>query len=71
MKHKEQIAIRLARLRELDGADRQERPGEILRRWIADPLKPKTKGLDVNPILILLAVMALLMGATFLFFSLV
>ncbi|HTT21962.1 MAG TPA: hypothetical protein VMG82_23735 [Candidatus Sulfotelmatobacter sp.] len=40
---------------------------------IEDPLKPKTnKGnLRINPILVLLAVMALLAGATFLFFSLV
>jgi len=53
--------------------DRREQLGEGLRRMIEDPLKPKTnKGnLRINPILVLLAVMALLAGATFLFFSLV
>ena len=53
--------------------DRGEQLGEVLRRLIADPLKPKTDGgnLRVNPLLVLLAVMALLAGATFLFFSFV
>ena len=38
-----------------------------------DPLKPQTDmgGLRINPILVLLVVMALLAGGTFLFFSLV
>lgn len=42
-------------------------------RWIEDPLRPKTdKGsLRINPILIFLALIALLAGSTFLFFSLV
>jgi hypothetical protein len=53
--------------------DRREQLGEVLRRLIVDPLKPTTdKGnLRVNPIVILLAVMALLAGGTFLFFSFV
>jgi hypothetical protein len=73
MKDKEQIAIQIVRLREFHAMDRQERLREALRRLIEDPLKPKTdKGkLRVNPILVLLAVTALLAGGTFLFFSLV
>lgn len=71
MKDKEQIAIRIARLREFHAMDRRQQIGEVLRRLIEDPLKPKTdKGnLRVNPILILLAIMALLAGGTFLFSS--
>jgi hypothetical protein len=73
MKDKEQIAIRLARLREFQAIDRHERLDELLRRWIEDPLRPKTNtgNLCVNPILVLLAVLALLAGGTFLLFSLV
>ena len=73
MKDKEQIAIRMARFTELHAMDRQERLREALRRLIEDPLKPKTdKGkLRINPIVVLLAVMALLAGGTILFFSLV
>jgi hypothetical protein len=73
MKDKEQIAIRMARLREFHAMDRPEEFGDLLRRLIVDPLKPKTdKGkLHVNPILVLLVVMALLAGGTFLFFSFV
>lgn len=54
-------------------ADKAERVGRTLLRWIEDPLKPKTKGgkLRVNPILVLLAAMALLATGTFVFFSLV
>ena len=65
--------MRIARLREFHAMDRREQLGEGLRRMIEDPLKPKTnKGnLRINPILVLLAVMALLAGGTFLFFSLV
>jgi hypothetical protein len=73
MKDKQQIAIRMARLREFRAMDRPEHFGEVLRRLIEDPLKPKTdKGnLRINPIVVLLAVMALLAGGTFLFFSFV
>ena len=73
MKDKEQIAIRIARLRELYAMDRREQLGEVLLRLIEDPLKPKTdKGnLRINPILILLAAMVLLAGGTFLFLSFV
>jgi hypothetical protein len=73
MKDKQQIAIRRARLREFRAMDRPEQFAEVLRRLIEDPLKPKTdKGNPrINPIVVLLAVMALLAGGTFLFFSFV
>lgn len=73
MKEKEQIAVAVGHLRNFLAANRQERLGDTLLRWIEDPLKPKTsKGsARINPILILLAVIALLAGGTFLFFSLV
>ena len=72
MKHQEQIAT-TARVRSLHAKDQEERLVGALRRWIADPVKPKTdKGnLRVNPILILLAATAALTGGTFLFFSLI
>jgi hypothetical protein len=72
MKHKEQIAT-VARLRSFHAKDQEERLGGALRPWIADPVKPKTDrgNLRVNPILVLLTAMAVLAGATFLFFSLV
>ena len=73
MKDNGQISIQIARLRELHAKDQRERLGEVLRRMIADPLKPKTdKGnFRINPIVVLLALMALLAGGTFLFFSFV
>ena len=51
--------------------DRNEHPSEVLWRLIADPLKPTTnKGrLRVNPIVVLLAMAALLAVCTFLVFS--
>jgi hypothetical protein len=72
MKHKEQIAI-VARLRSFCAKDQEEWLVGALRRWIEDPVKPKTdKGnLRINPILVLLTAMAALAGGTFLFFSLV
>jgi len=71
MKDQEQIAT-TARLRGFHSGIGKEPLGEALRRWIEDPLKPMTdKGnLRINPILVLLAMMALLAGSTFLFFSL-
>ena len=73
MKDQGQIAIRIVRMGEFHAMDRRERLGEVLRRMIADPLKPKTdKGnFRINPIVVLLALMALLAGASFLFFSFV
>ena len=73
MKDKEQITAVVVRLRSLHVTDRQERLGDALLRWIGAPLEPKTdKGsLRVNPILVLLALMTVIAGGTFLFFSLV
>jgi hypothetical protein len=73
MKDKGQIAIRIVRMGEFHATDRREPLGDVLRRLIADPLKPKTnKGnLRINPIVVLLGVMALLAGGTFLLFSFV
>ena len=72
MKHQEQIAI-VARLRSLHAKDHEEGLGDVLRCWIADPVKPRTNegNLRINPIVILLIGMAVLAGGTFLFFSLV
>jgi hypothetical protein len=71
MKHREQIAT-VARLRSFHSKNGEEPVGVALRRWIEDPIKPKTENgnLRINPILAFLAVMALLAGGTFLFFSL-
>lgn len=73
MKDKAQISAVVARLRSFHAANQQERFGDALRRWIEDPVMPKTdKGnLRINPILVLLTAMAVLAGGTFLFFSLV
>ena len=72
MKHEEQIAT-FARLHSLHAKDQEERLGGALRLWIEDPVKPKTDrgNLRVNPILVLLAAMAVLAGGTFLFFTFV
>jgi hypothetical protein len=68
-----QVSAMVKRLRELRASDRGERIRDSVLRWIEDPLKPKTKEgkLRVNPILLLLAVLALLTTGTFVFFSLV
>lgn len=72
MKCKEEIAT-FARLRSFHSGNGEERLGGALRRWIEDPVKPKTdKGnLHINPIMVLLTAMAVLAGGTFLFFTLV
>jgi len=73
MKNREQTSAVVTRLQNFHAVDQQERIGKALLRWIEDPLRPKTdKGnLRINPILVLLAVMVLLTGGTFLFFSFV
>jgi hypothetical protein len=72
MKHQEQIAI-VAHLRSFYAKDHEEWLGDVLRCWIADPVKPRTNegNLRINPIVILLTGMAVLAGGTFFFFSLV
>ena len=72
MKHQEQIET-VTRLRSFHTKADEERLGAALRRWIEDPVKPRTGrgNLRVNPILVLLTAMAILTGGTFLVFSLV
>ena len=73
MKDREQIAALVMRLEKYHAKDREERLAPTLLRWMEDSLKPRTDNgsVRINPILVLLAVMALLAGGTFLFFSLV
>jgi hypothetical protein len=73
MKITEQSDGVVMRLRKYSAAGREERLEHRLRRWIEDPLRPRTHtgNLRLNPILVLLAVMVLLGLGTFLFFSLV
>lgn len=72
MTDKRQTAEWIENLRGHHSMDRQW-IGYAFLRCIEDPLAPKTKNgsLRVNPMVLLLAVMALLAGATFVFFSLV
>jgi len=51
----------------------KERIGDVLLRWVEDPLKPRDEcgRLRVNPILLLLAIVFALVFGTFLFFSMV
>jgi hypothetical protein len=73
MKTTEQRDRVVMRVGRYSAADREERLEHRLRRWIEDPLRPRTHrgNLRINPILVLLAVMVLLGLGTFLFFSLV
>lgn len=73
MKNREQINAVVTRLERLHAKHLDERLLPRLQRWMEDPLKPRTEkgGLRLNPILVLLAVMALFAAGTFLFFSLV
>lgn len=73
MKNREHISALVMRLEKYHGKDREERLAHTWRRWMEDPLKSRTDSgsLRINPVLVLLAVLALLAGGTFLFFSLV
>ena len=73
MKKDEQVSAMVKRLRELRAADCGERIRDSVLRWIQDPLQPKTKEgkLRVNPMLVLLAAIALMATGTCAFFSLV
>lgn len=73
MRNEEQSAAMAVRVRGFHTSDQHEPLRDSMLRWIEDPLRPKTdKGsLRINPILIFLALIALLAGSTFLFFSLV
>ena len=72
MMDKRQTVELIERLRSFHSID-QQWIGRAFLRCIEDPLKPQRDNgkLHVNFIVVLLAVMALLAGATFLFFSLV
>jgi hypothetical protein len=61
----------VARLRSFHAADREERFMDAFVRRIEDPLKPRTDegSFRANPILLLLAAVAVVAGGTFLFFS--
>jgi hypothetical protein len=73
MNDKQQITGIVTRFRRFDLETRQEQLLDTLRRRIEDPLRPKTNqgSFRINPILVLLAILALLAGGTFLLFSLV
>jgi hypothetical protein len=73
MTDKGKTTVVLARRRTFHAASRQEPLRDTLLRWIEDPLKPRTDSgsLRINPTVLLLAVMAALAGATFVFFSLI
>jgi hypothetical protein len=61
------------RLNEFHLRNSKERIGDVLRMWVADPLKPRDERgrLRVSPILLLLAIVFALIFGTFLFFSMV
>jgi len=61
------------RLNEFHLRNSKERIGDVLRMWMADPLKPRDERgrLRVSPILLLLAIVFALIFGTFLFFSMV
>ena len=73
MKKDEQVSAMVKRFGELRAADWGERIRDSVLRWIEDPLKPKTAAgrLRINPILLLLASLALMATGTFLVFSLI
>ena len=73
MKNDKHIWGPIERLRSFHVADRAESVRPILLRWIEDPLKPKTGAgrIRFNPLMLLLASLAVLATATFMFFSVV
>jgi antibiotic biosynthesis monooxygenase (ABM) superfamily enzyme len=73
MKQGADISAVMERLDSFHAANNTERLRDGLLRWIEDPLKPQTAtgNLRVNPILVMLVLLAVIATATFLFFSLV
>jgi hypothetical protein len=73
MKRDEHISSLVERLRSFQAANSAERLRDSLLCRIEDPLTPKTKtgGFRINPILLLMAALAVMAIGTFLFFSLV
>lgn len=73
MKREEHIAVIVGRLRHFYAAERKETFGEVFLRRIEDPITPRTDRGNFRPngIILLLAALAILGAATFLFFSVV
>jgi hypothetical protein len=73
MKQEQDISGLMERLRSFHAANNAERLRDGLLRWIEDPLKPQTAtgSLRVNPVLVLLVLLAMMAAGTFLFSSLV
>jgi hypothetical protein len=73
MTQDEDISAVVERFRSFRATSNAERLRDSLLRWIEDPLKPRTAAgtLRVKPILVLLALLAVMATGTFLFFSLV
>lgn len=69
----EDISAVAERLRSFHFRNDVERLRDSLLRWLEDPLKPETAAgnIRLNPILVLLASLAVMATGTFLFFSLV
>jgi hypothetical protein len=73
MNKDEQVSAMVKCFDELRTVDCGERIRDSVLRWIEDPLKPLTATgwLRINPILLLLACLAVMATGTFLVFSLV
>ena len=73
MKANTQLGEMQDRLNEFHLRNSKERIGDVLRMWVADPLKPRDERgrLRVSPILLLMAIVFALIFGTFLFFSMV
>ena len=72
MKNDEHISPIVGRLREFHEAEGNERLTKTARRWIEDPLKPRTAdgNLRLSPILVFLIALSVIAAATFLVFRL-
>ena len=73
MKANTQLGEMHDRLIDFHLRDRKERIGDVLLRWVEDPLKPRDERgrFRVNPILLLLAIVFALVLGIFLVFSMV
>jgi hypothetical protein len=73
MKRKVEVEESRQRLETFLAQDNQESLGATLLRWIEDPLRPRTRNgrFRLNPILLLLGVLAAIALIAFSYFSLV
>ncbi|MGC2551306.1 MAG: hypothetical protein WA437_13650 [Candidatus Sulfotelmatobacter sp.] len=73
MKEDAQLGEMRDRLNEFHLSNPKESIGDVLLRWVEDPLKPRDERgrLRVNPILLLLAIVFALVFGIFLVFSMV